>query len=56
VRGGTGGGRRGRRFLRVMDTAVWCHEEQASIALPAGSYEIIRQREYQFAEVHNVID
>lgn len=35
-----------RRFLRLAADAVLGHEEHAPILLPAGSYEVRRQREY----------
>ena len=35
------------RFLEVLDQgAIVTHEEHAPISLPAGLYEIVRQREY----------
>lgn len=37
-----------RRFLRVEnEVANLVHEEHATIALPPGQYEVIRQQEYQ---------
>lgn len=36
-----------RRFLRIVGTeALLVHEEHDPIALPAGIYQVIRQREY----------
>jgi hypothetical protein len=35
-----------RRFLVVAETAQLVHEEHDAIAIPAGTYEVRRQREY----------
>lgn len=40
------GGPEGRRFLRLVEPARLEHEEHAPINLPAGLYEVKRQREY----------
>ena len=46
-----------RRFLRLMAPASLTHEEHASITLPAGRYEVIRQREWTDAnEPRAVLD
>lgn len=34
------------RFLQVMEKTALKHEEHASIELPVGNYQVIRQREY----------
>lgn len=37
-----------RRFLRVLgDGGVLTHEEHATIQIPPGDYEVVRQREYE---------
>ena len=33
-------------YIHVEDTATVTHEEHAEIALPAGDYRVVRQREY----------
>jgi len=45
-----------RRFLAVVSAATVRHEEHAPIPLPAGSYEIVQQREYSPEEIRNVAD
>lgn len=45
-----------RTFLRVGEAATVVHEEHATIPLPAGEYEIVRQREYSPEEIRNVAD
>lgn len=48
--------------LRVIKSAVLFHEEHHQpetghvIQLPAGDYEVIRQREYEPGEIRNVAD
>jgi hypothetical protein len=32
------------------------HEEHAPVTLPAGNYEVVRQREYSPEEIRNVVD
>jgi hypothetical protein len=44
------------RFLSVASGATVRHEEHAPIALPAGLYEIVQQREYTPEEIRNVAD
>jgi len=34
------------RFLRLVSTVEVRHEEHATITLPAGDYEVLRQREF----------
>lgn len=34
-------------YLRVVDKATVTHEEHKTIELPAGDYQVIRQREYR---------
>jgi hypothetical protein len=34
-------------YLRVVDKATVTHEEHSTITLPAGDYQVIRQREYR---------
>lgn len=44
-------------FLRVSDAGVSIvHEEHKSLTLPAGNYEVRRQREYSPEEIRNVAD
>jgi hypothetical protein len=44
-------------YLRVGEEGVRIiHEEHAPITLPAGDYEVIRQREYSPEEIRNVAD
>jgi len=45
-----------RRFLEVASPATVRHEEHAPVALPAGRYEVVRQREYAPEEIRNVAD
>ncbi len=45
-----------RRFLKVVSEATVRHEEHAPIALPAGLYEIVLQREYSPEAIRNVAD
>lgn len=40
-----------QRFLRVEREAQVVHDEHATITLPPGEYEIIRQREYASADM-----
>ena len=35
-----------RLFLQIVSRARLVHEEHAAIAVPAGSYRVVRQREY----------
>lgn len=43
-------------FLRVGEGAEIRHEEHSTIPLPAGVYQVIRQREYQPAGIVDVAD
>jgi hypothetical protein len=44
-------------YLRVGETGVRIvHEEHADVVLPAGNYEVVRQREYSPEEIRNVAD
>jgi hypothetical protein len=46
-----------RLYLRVGPEGVRIiHEEHASITLPAGNYEIVRQREFSPEAIRNVMD
>jgi hypothetical protein len=49
-------GRSGRFFLRLAGATVLEHEEHAPIELPAGCYEVIRQREYRPGRIRRVAD
>jgi hypothetical protein len=40
-----------QRFLRVEQEAEVVHEEHGTVTLPPGEYEVIRQREYQSADM-----
>jgi hypothetical protein len=42
--------------LWLGEPAVLGHEEHAAISLPAGAYEVIRQREYSPEAIRNVAD
>ena len=44
------------RFLSLVKPARLQHEEHAPIYLPAGNYEVIRQREYTPEAIRNVAD
>jgi hypothetical protein len=46
----------GDRFLKVEEGAELVHEEHTMIPLPAGLYQVIRQREYSPEAVRNVMD
>lgn len=46
----------GRRFLQLSGPASITHEEHTAIPLDAGTYEVIRQREYHPEEIRNVAD
>lgn len=43
-------------FFELMDDAFIQHEEHAAIALPAGMYRVVRQREYTPQEIRRVAD
>lgn len=43
-------------FLRMIEKGELVHEEHGSIALDAGLYRVIRQREYAPEEIRNVAD
>src|SRR5690242_722402 len=45
------------KYLSVSDAGVRIvHDEHDAIVLPAGNYEVIRQREYQPDSIRNVMD
>ena len=46
----------GVRYLRLPAPATVDHEEHDTIELPAGDYQIIRQREYSPEAIRNVAD
>lgn len=47
----------GRRFLRLpVEGIALLHEEHAPVPLPAGLYEVRRQREYTPERIRNVAD
>ena len=46
----------GTRLLVVRGPAMLRHEEHAPLAIPAGTYEIIRQVEYTPEAIRNVAD
>lgn len=46
----------GARYLRLPTPATVDHEEHDRIELPAGDYQIVRQREYSPEEIRNVAD
>ena len=43
-------------FVKLARKAELVHEEHASIELPAGTYRVIRQREYTPTEIQPVAD
>lgn len=43
-------------FLRLTKGAELVHQEHATIDLPAGAYEVVRQREYTPEEIRRVAD
>jgi len=43
-------------FLRLTKKAQLVHEEHATLDLPAGTYQVIRQREYTYGESRRVLD
>jgi hypothetical protein len=45
-----------RRFLVLAAEALLTHEEHASIQLPAGTYQVVRQREYSPIAHRDVLD
>ncbi len=54
--GGGAGGVGGVAWLALDADAKLVHEEHSTIDLPAGSYKVIRQREYHPVELRNVAD
>lgn len=46
----------GKHYLRLDTDAVVRHEEHTAIPLEAGTYEVVRQREYHPTEIRNVAD
>lgn len=46
----------GERFLDVGHGADLEHQEHGAIAVPPGSYEVVRQREYSPEAIRNVAD
>jgi hypothetical protein len=46
----------GTRLLVVRGPATLRHEEHAPLAIPAGTYEVIRQVEYTPTAIRNVAD
>lgn len=49
-------GNDGRVFLRVPAGTEVRHEEHSPVALPAGNFEVRRQREYSPEAIRNVAD
>lgn len=46
-----------RRFIRVLgDGGVLTHEEHATIQIPPGDYDVVRQREYAEDDLRFVAD
>jgi hypothetical protein len=45
-----------RRFLVLATHALLTHEEHASVPLPAGTYQVVRQREYTPMANRDVFD
>lgn len=48
--------RDGKHYLRLDAPLSVRHEEHSAIALEAGTYEVVRQREYHPEEIRNVAD
>jgi hypothetical protein len=46
----------GRRFLVLASEAQLAHDEHAPIPLPAGTYRVVRQREYTPSGLMDVAD
>lgn len=46
----------GTRLLVVRGPATLRHEEHAPLNIPAGTYEVVRQREYSPEAIRNVAD
>jgi hypothetical protein len=46
----------GDQYLNVKTSAVVTHQEHAPVALPAGKYRVIQQREYSPEEIRRVRD
>lgn len=44
------------RFIQALEGAQLLHEEHSTIALPAGKYRVIQQREYSPSEIRAVAD
>lgn len=44
------------RFIQALEGAMLRHEEHAPIAVPAGRYRVIQQREYSPEEIRRVVD
>ena len=50
-------GKNGMMQIQVEKTAELSHQEHATIELPAGNYEVLRQREYDIVQgVRQVLD
>ena len=46
----------GERYLELGSPVAVAHQEHATIDVPAGTYKVIRQREYSPSEIRNVRD
>jgi hypothetical protein len=46
----------GQRFLRLSQPEALAHQEHDAIELPAGTYRVVRQREYSPEEIRTVAD
>ena len=46
----------GDRYLKVKKQASLEHQEHGTIEVPAGTYRVIRQREYSPEAIRNVMD
>lgn len=44
------------RFLRLPRPSLLKHQEHDAVRLPAGSYRVVRQREYSPEAIRNVAD
>ncbi|OHD24148.1 MAG: hypothetical protein A2Y38_24060 [Spirochaetes bacterium GWB1_59_5] len=46
----------GERFLSAPQGGTLVHDEHATLTIPAGTYRVVRQREYSPLEIRNVAD
>lgn len=46
----------GSQFIEVSESAALVHQEHAEVIIPAGTYRVVRQREYSPEAIRNVAD